>query len=41
MSADGMTCRSRHIPVVKVHVGLGGTERREGGNHSSDGHQGL
>ena len=30
--ADGMTCRSRHIPVVTV--GPGGTDRSEGGPHT-------
>ena len=32
MRADGMTCCSRHIPVVTV--GLGSTERNEGGPHT-------
>ena len=32
MSADDMTCRLRHIPVVTV--GLSGTERSVGGPHT-------
>ena len=50
MRADGTTCRSTHIPVATVHVGLGGTERSVGGphtdvvhkcgNHGCDSHQG-
>ena len=32
MRADGMTCCSRHIPVVTV--GLGSAERNEGGPHT-------
>ena len=32
MRADGMTCCSRHIPVMTV--GLGNTERNEGGPHT-------
>ena len=32
MRADGMTCGLRHIPVVTL--GLGSTERNEGGPHT-------
>ena len=32
MRADGTTCQSRYIPVVTV--GLGGMERRVGGQHT-------